>query len=76
MKSCLDKYLSSIGLTTGVIGALFIAMNMNMFIIGYTLFLISSVAWVIYAFRTSQTNLMILNTVFGIINAIGLYNFS
>lgn len=72
----LNKVLSSTGLVTGVLGALLIALNAGYFVMGYTLFLASSISWVVYALRTKQINLTILNTVFGIINALGLYNFS
>lgn len=71
-----NKVLSLIGLWVGVGGAIIVASNTNHFFIGYLLFLISSIAWIIYAFRTKQNNLLIMNIIFGFINAIGLYNFS
>jgi len=72
----MTKVLSTIGTVTGITGALLVALNMNMFVLGYTLFLTSSITWVSYAFMTKQTNLLILNLTFGIINLIGLYNFT
>jgi len=69
------KLLSTIGLLFGIGGAVLIALNIDMFVIGYILFLISSLAWVWYAISTKQLNLFLLNFVFGIINSIGLYNF-
>lgn len=72
----IDKVLSTIGLWAGVIGAMMVASNTGLFFIGYTLFFLSSITWVAYAIRTKQMNLMIMNIIFGFINAIGLYNFS
>jgi hypothetical protein len=72
----LNKVLSALGLLAGILGALMVAMNAGLFVLGYTLFLTSSIAWVVYAYRTKQINLMIMNIVFGLINIIGLYNFS
>ena len=45
----MEKILSGVGMTTGVVGALLIAMNINMFVLGYVLFLISSLSWLRYA---------------------------
>lgn len=72
----LNKVLSSIGLWAGVIGAVIVAANIGLFHVGYTLFLTSSLAWIVYAHRTKQTNLMVMNIIFSFINAMGLYNFS
>lgn len=72
----LNKVLSTIGLVAGVIGAFMVAMNSGLFVLGYSLFLTSSIAWIAYAIRTKQTNLMTMNVIFGLINALGLYNFS
>lgn len=71
----MNNILSTIGLITGIIGALVVASNIGMFVQGYSLFLFSSSLWIIYGVRTKQINLVILNLVFGIINAIGIYNF-
>lgn len=71
----MDKTLSTIAMITGVIGALLIALNINMFILGYSLFLSSSILWIIYSVRTRQMNLFLMNFVFTIINLIGLINF-
>ena len=72
----LDKVLSTLGLTAGVLGALMVALNAGLFVLGYALFLTSSIAWVVYAIRSKQTNLMFMNLIFAFINALGLYNFS
>ena len=72
----MNKIFSTIAMITGVIGAFLIALNMNLFLLGYSLFLFSAIAWIIYALRTKQINLFLLNAVFAGINAMGLYNFS
>jgi hypothetical protein len=72
----LNKVLSSLGLMAGVIGAFMVASNAGLFLFGYLLFFSSSTAWIIYAARTKQMNLLIMNIIFGVINAMGIYNFS
>jgi len=62
--------------TTGIVAALLLALNINMFLVAYCLFLISSILWAIFALRTSNRQLLIMNVVFTVINAIGTYNFS
>lgn len=71
----IDRILAAFGATTGITGALLIALNMDLFLLGYIIFLSSSVAWVIYAIRTAQKSLLTMNLVFGCINIIGVYNF-
>ncbi len=71
-----NKVLSTLGLWAGVTGAFFVASNAGLFVLGYVLFLTSSLSWVVYSIRTKQINLMIMNIVFTLINAMGLYNFS
>jgi uncharacterized membrane protein len=71
----MNSMLAFAGMITGVFGALLIALNIGMFLQGYILFMISSLTWVMYALRTSQKNLLILNIVFSAVNLIGLINF-
>lgn len=71
----MNKLLSTLAMITGVIGALLIALNINMFEVGYSLFLSSSVLWVVYSVKTKQMNLLLMNIVFTAINLIGLINF-
>lgn len=71
----MNKLLSTLAMITGVIGALLIALNINMFEVGYSLFLSSSVLWVVYSVKTKQMNLFLMNIVFTVINLIGLINF-
>lgn len=71
----MNNVLSAIGLITGLSGSLFIALNIGLFTLGYTLFIISSVSWMIYAYKTKQSSLLVLNMWFLIVNIIGFYNF-
>lgn len=59
----------------GIMGALLVALNIGLPHIGYTLFLASSILWVLYSIKTLQSNLLVMNIVFGVINVIGLVNF-
>ncbi len=72
----LNKVLGALGLSAGVIGAVMVASNTGLFLFGYLLFFTSSIAWIIYAFRTKQISLLVMNVIFGGINAMGIYNFS
>jgi len=62
--------------TTGVAAALLMALNLNMFTLAYSLFIMSSVLWSIFAYRTSNRQLLTMNIIFVIINVIGLIRFS
>ena len=62
--------------TTGVAAALLMALNLNMFVLAYSLFIISSVLWAVFAHRTSNRQLLTMNVIFIIINVIGLVRFS
>ena len=62
--------------TTGVAAALLMALNLNMFTLAYSLFIVSSVLWAIFAYRTSNRQLLTMNIIFVIINVIGLVRFS
>jgi len=62
--------------TTGVAAALLMALNLNMFTLAYSLFIMSSVLWSIFAYRTSNRQLLTMNIIFVIINVIGLVRFS
>jgi hypothetical protein len=70
-----DTAITNFATTTGVVAALLMALNLNQFILAYALFIISSVLWAIFAFRTNK-QLLTINIVFIIINVIGLVRFS
>jgi hypothetical protein len=71
-----NSLISSIASVTGVIAAILLALNINMFLVAYVLFLISAILWAIYSIRTSNNQLLIMNAIFIVINSIGVYNFS
>lgn len=61
---------------TGVVAALLIALNLDLFILAYTLFIISSVLWAVFAWRNNNRQLFIMNLIFTAINLVGLVRFS
>jgi hypothetical protein len=75
LDSNLNSILSLLGSTFGIVGALLIALNINMIAQGYMVFAMSSLFWVILAYRTSQRQLLTMNVVFIVINVIGLINY-
>ncbi len=60
--------------TTGILGALLLALNISMESIAYILFLISSASWTAIAYLTEERELMYMNIVFTSINIIGLFS--
>ncbi len=70
-----NSLITNIATSTGVVAALLLALNLNMFLVAYVLFLLSSVLWAIFAHRTNNRQLLIMNVVFSVINTIGVYNF-
>jgi len=71
-----EKILKNIALVTGVIGALLLALNIDMFVLAYILFGTSSILWAVFAYKNKNNQLLIMNVIFTIINFIGLYRFS
>ncbi|WP_130472385.1 nicotinamide mononucleotide transporter [Candidatus Magnetaquicoccus inordinatus] len=65
--------LKWIGTTTGVVGALLVAMNIPQSGYGFLLFLVSSISWFIAAYRMREISLMILQAVFTVINLVGVW---
>jgi len=61
---------------TGVVAALLMALNLNMFILAYSLFIVSSLLWSIFAQRNNNRQLLVMNLVFTLINLVGLIRFS
>ncbi len=63
-------------LATSAIGALLIALNVNANVLGYVLFLISSIlASVIVLKSNADRSLLYVNVMFGIINVIGIIRY-
>ena len=63
-----------LGTITGITGALLVALNINEVFTGYIFFMVSAVSWVIQGAKNSDKSLVLLNTVFVCVNALGLYN--
>jgi ribonuclease PH len=71
-----DTTITNTATITGITAALLMALNLNLFILAYSLFITSSVLWSIYAYRNNNRQLLIMNIVFSLINLIGLIRFS
>jgi len=71
-----DTTITNTATVTGVVAALLMALNLNIFIIAYILFISSSTLWGIFAFKNNNKQLLIMNIIFTIINIIGLIRFS
>ena len=71
-----DTTVTNTATTTGVAAALLMALNLNMFILAYSLFIASSLLWAIYAYRQNNRQLLIMNVIFSLINVVGLIRFS
>jgi len=71
-----ETAITNTATTTGVVGAVLMALNMNLFILAYLLFTISTVLWSIYAYRNSNKQLLVMNIIFSLINIVGLVRFS
>ena len=70
----IEKVIATIAMLTGILGAISLATAYSM-ILGYQLFLISSVLWMAYSVRTVQRELFYTNAVFTVINLIGLVTY-
>lgn len=57
----------------GIVGALLIAVNLNVVAWGYVFFLVSSLGWFLVACSKREPALAILNIVFMAVNLLGLY---
>ena len=71
-----ETTITNTATVTGVVAALLLALNLNLFILAYTLFVISSVLWAVFAWRNNNRQLLTMNIIFTLINLIGLIRFS
>jgi hypothetical protein len=71
-----ETAITNTATVTGVAAALLMALNLNMFVLAYVLFIISSVLWSIFAIRNSNRQLLAMNIIFTLINLVGLIRFS
>jgi len=71
-----DTTVTNSATTTGIIAALLMALNLNMYILAYSLFITSSLLWAIYAYRQNNRQLLTMNVIFTLINIVGIIRFS
>lgn len=64
--------LSIVGMLTGVIGAVLVALGVYMEV-GFSFFCMSSISWYWAGYLSKNKPMMIMNFVFTVINFIGLY---
>lgn len=71
-----DTTITNTATVTGVAGALLMALNLNVFILAYSLFITSSILWALFAYKNKNNQLLIMNIIFTVINLIGLIRFN
>jgi len=71
-----DTTVTNTATTTGIAAALLMALNLNMYILAYSLFITSSLLWAIYAYRQNNRQLLTMNVIFTLINIVGIIRFS
>ena len=64
-----------LGSITAILGALIIALNLNVNYFGFMLFLISNLFWIKFSFEEKNKNIFVMNLVFALINIIGIYSY-
>lgn len=67
------EFAKWIGTAAGVIGAILVALNIGLVTYGFGFFLLSALLWTWVAWMHRETSLMILQSAFLIIDALGLY---
>ena len=69
----MTAWLKWIGTATGILGALWIASNIPTSCWGYVLFTLSSICWTLAGGRMRELSLVLLHSVFLVINLVGIY---
>lgn len=62
-----------LGTITGIAGGIFVALNFEYSKFGYVFFMVSAVSWIIQGARNDDRSLVLLNTVFVLVNSLGIY---
>ena len=70
MKNANDNVVSWIGTLSSVVGSFVVAFQI--FVLGYTLFLVGCACWLWIAVKTRNHSLLVLNGFFMVANIIGL----
>ena len=65
-----------IGTGAGVSGAILIALNLGIVAQGFALFLVSSVLWCAVALIQREPSLVVLQSVFTVVNVLGLWRWA
>ncbi len=64
-----------LGALTGIIGGVLVALNSIEYSrFGFIFFLVSALSWLIQGYKNKDYPLMLLNTVFIVIDVLGIYN--
>ena len=71
-----ETVITNSATTTGVTAALLMALNLDLFVLCYSLFITSSILWAIYAYNQDNRQLLTMNVIFSLINIVGLVRFS
>ncbi|NYT28361.1 hypothetical protein [Candidatus Thiodubiliella endoseptemdiera] len=62
-----------VGTITGITGGILVALNFEYSKFGYIFFMISAVSWAVQGLKNDDKSLVLLNTVFICVNALGMY---
>lgn len=65
----------NIATLTSIIGSILIATNINLNKIGFIFFLIGTIFWVVYGIKSKNKQIIIMNSVYFIINIVGLFRY-
>lgn len=68
------KILGWLGAVLGPVGAILLALNIQISPFGYVFFLVGSASWVIYAASRRDKPVLVQSLQFTVINVVGLYN--
>jgi hypothetical protein len=66
------QYIKWVGTISGIAGSLLLALNISISGYGYILFTVSSISWGLAAWMMKESSLLMLQSVFFIVNIIGI----
>ncbi len=69
----MTTWMKWIGTGSGILGALWIAVNIASSGWGFVLFVISSTCWIAAGWRMREPSLVLLHSAFNVVNCIGIY---
>lgn len=65
----------NIATLTSIIGSILIATNIGLNKIGFIFFLIGTIFWMVYGIKSKNKQIIIMNSVYFIINIVGLFRY-